>query len=430
MTYLGLIKKLLTHMAQRGFLLIWFILLTVPMWMHMIRSDAQDVIQENRQLATLPSSIKDLNSAMRWAPQMDAYLKDHFGMRQTLIAWNNQIRYFGFGESASPQLTVGKEHMLFFNSHEAAHPNRMLNFLCGNDVSSDVVNDLATRVSDFLLRARQLHPNTTIGFVPTKPVLYTEYLPDWMRTKCQPVQHILPAFLNTIAKLNLEEVKRTDLSGSIYYPWAAMQTRKSSLMLYPKEDFHWHGSGAQVFAQDLAESQWHLPALRQFKFYRETVTSDMQRFMPGVTLRPIIESPDYASAQIEACLGSHCFPEVASADKLSDVSRYRLDSQKLSAKVVNQAAGKKLLIISDSFGVGVAGYFSAYFDEVWHISINNSGQLSSQEQVDLQASLGNYAPDNVLYLLHDYSLVCFSSKLNYCPVDLFKVLGAIHPSAK
>jgi hypothetical protein len=425
-----LIKEWFVQLVKRSFLLLWFGLLLIPMVLHLTKVDASDATLENRQLAAIPAPIKDLNSALNWTAQMDVYLKDHFGLRQTMVAWNNQIRYFGLGESASPQLTVGKEYIFFFNSHEAAHPYRMLNFLCGKDVEPEVVDELAARVSGFLLQARQINPNTSIGFVPTKPVLYTEYLPDWMQAECQQKAHTLPAFLQTIAQLNMTDARQAELLASIYYPWAAMQKLKSSVPLYPKEDFHWHGRGAQVFAQDIAESQWQLPALRHFNFYRETVSSDMQRFMPGVELKPTIESPDYASAQITACLGPQCFPELVSATKLSDVSRYRLIPAGVNSKVDKQIAGKKLLIISDSFGNGVAGYFSAYFDEVWHISINNSGQLSKQEMLDLQASFESYAADKVLYLLHDYSLTCFSGTLNYCPVDLVKVLSQLHPKAK
>ncbi|MFZ6801782.1 hypothetical protein [Undibacterium sp. Di24W] len=430
MSFSTLIRKWFAQLVQRSFLLLWFGLLLMPALIHLTKIDVPDATLENRQLAAIPLPIKDLDSALNWTAQMDAYLKDHFGLRQTMIAWNNQIRYFGLGESASPQLTVGKEHMLFFNSHEAAYPNRMLNFLCGKDIRPEIINELATRVSGFLLKARQINPNTSIGFVPTKPVLYTEYLPDWMQAECQQKTHTLPVFLQTIAQFNATDAQQTALSASIYYPWTAMQKLKSSVQLYPKEDFHWHGRGAQVFAQDIAERQWQLPALRHFNFYRETVSSDMQRFMPGVALKPTIESPDYANAQITACLGPQCFPELASAAKLSDVSRYRLIPAGVNPKGNNRISGKKLLLISDSFGNGVAGYFSAYFDEVWHISINNSGQLSSQEMLDLQASFESYAPDKVLYLLHDYSLTCFSGKLHYCPVDLVKVLSQLHPKAK
>lgn len=399
-----------------GFLILWFVILLLPAAWQGLRLERVDAQIENRQLAEFPSFPHTWAATIHWPSQMDAYLNDHFGWRQTLIAWNNRLRYYGLGETASPQLTLGKHQTLFFTSHDAAHPQRMRQFLCGKGVTPATVQDISMRITgliDGVNRVADPLP-TTLAFVPTKPILYAELLPAWMQAECVGETPTIPAILQQSGK------DHPSVATALYYPLAKMLALKYSQQLYPKLNFHWHGRGAQVFAQDLAEHQWQLPPQRYLQFQRETITSDLQRFMPGVELTEQVENPDYLSSQIDACLGPSCFTELRSAAKLTDVSRYRW-------KNAGAAAGKKMLLISDSFGNGIAGYFSPYFSEVWHVSINNSGQLSEQELDELRADLIAYAPHQVLYLLHDYSASCLSSQLGYCPIDLLKIFRRLHP---
>lgn len=407
-----------------GFLCLWFVILLLPAVTQILQIDRSDPALENRELAASPQRPNNLAAMLVWSNQMDAYLNDHFGLRQSMIAWNNRLRYYGLGETASSQLVVGSDQTLFFTSHDAAHPQRMRQFLCGKDVAPTAVQELAISVASFMQGLAPVSESiregateqipVALAFVPTKPILYAELLPAWMQAECANQVETMPAILQKIAQ--------TDpvVSTLIYYPLVAMQKQKASTQLYPKVNFHWHGRGAQFFAQELAEQQWHMPAARNLHFQSEIVSSDLQRFMPGVPLTAQIESPDYAASKITACVGPACFPELHSAGKLGDVSRYRWQP-------TTSTSGKKLLIISDSFGNGGAGYFSPYFSEVWHISINNSGQLSEQELETLRADFSNFAPQQVLYLFHDYSVSCFSRTLNYCPIDLHKVLAQLHP---
>lgn len=424
MRFLSTMFTRIQTIRSHGFLCLWFVILLLPAVTQILKLDRLDPVLENRALAALPQRPNNLATMLVWSNQMDAYLNDHFGLRQSMIAWNNQLRYYGFGETASPQLVVGRDQTLFFTSHDAAHPQRMRQFLCGKGVAPAVVQELATSVVSFMQSVTGVSDPANAGiseqipvafaFVPTKPILYAELLPAWMQAECANQVATMPAILQKIAD--------TDpvVSTAIYYPLAAMQKQKANTLLYPKVNFHWHGRGAQVFAQELAEQQWHMPAARSLRFYPETVSSDLQRFMPGVPLTAQIESPDYAASKIIACVGPACFPELLSAGKLGDVSRYRWQHPE-------PISGKKLLIISDSFGNGGAGYFSPYFSEVWHISINNSGQLTEQELTTLRADFSKFAPQQVLYLVHDYAVSCFSGTLNYCPVNLYTVFTQLHP---
>ncbi len=419
---------LLRHAYLALCLLILFIPMGVHVGMQVLGLNSTPQYAENRVLASRPALPQDASAWLAFPAQMDAYVNDHFGLRQSLIAWHNQARYYLLNEAASPQLSVGKDGFLFFNSHEAAHPRRMSDFLCGQFLrqtgGQTVLQDLAQEVRATMQQAMRQHERTSLVFVPTKPILYPEYLPTWMQQECEKGTPALPALVQQLATQDqLSSTNETKLSEAGFYPLAAMQAQKANQLLYPKPNFHWHGKGAQIVAQTIAEQEWHLKPKRSLTFVPEKVASDMQSFMPGIALNIDILTPDYAAAGVNVCLGGSCFPESRGAAKLGDVSRYRAGS----ASGAPAANSSKLLIISDSFGQGGAGYFSAYFDEVWHLSINNTGALNTAERAELQRDLSHYAPDRVLYLFHDYSLVCFSSRLGFCPVPLRPILGQLQP---
>lgn len=395
------------------FLAVLFLTLSVPMLVHFLAPTPAPSDMENRALATLPAPPSDTASALLYTERLNAYLNDHFGLRREMINWNNRLLYYGFGEAASPQMTVGKDGYLFFNSHAAPHPLRMIDFLCGRNVAQASIDELSAKIGGFMQEAKAMTAQTSISFVPTKPVLYPEYLPTWLQRECAANQPVLPRVLAQVAAV-------TQIKAEEFYPFNFMQGEKSQRQLYPKPNFHWHGRAAQGVADHIAAGQWGFKPIHQWVFENETLASDMQRFMPGVPLMITIESPNYAASGVKDCYGSSCYPEHPMMSKMADVSRYRHAD-------LGTRKPRKLLLISDSFGIGVAGYFSAYFDEVWHTSINNSGALNETELQQLKKEFEIYAPDQVLYLFHDFSVSCFSDTLNYCPINLYQLLPKMHP---
>lgn len=91
-----------------------------------------------------------------------------------------------------------------------------------------------------------------------------------------------------------------------------------------------------------------------------------------------------------------CFSEWASiASVISDLSRVRSP----------QVGDKKLLILSDSFGKEIVGWFAPYFGSIWHFSVSNLARLSADErEIFRQHIFTEYKPDIVLYVFHDGSV--------------------------
>ena len=190
-------------LLRHGFLALCMLILFIPMSVHVaeqvLNLESSPRYAENRVLASRPPMPQDAKAWLAFPAQMDAYVNDHFGLRQSLIAWHNQARYVLLNEAASPQLSVGKDGFLFFNSHEAAHPRRMSDFLCGQFLrqagGQAILEELAQEVHATMQQALRLHPHTSLAFVPTKPILYPENLPAWMQQECAKGTPALPAFL-------------------------------------------------------------------------------------------------------------------------------------------------------------------------------------------------------------------------------------------
>ncbi|MFZ6876193.1 hypothetical protein ACO0LF_29365 [Undibacterium sp. Di27W] len=373
------------------FIIIFLGILLTPALVH-ISGKMPGTSAENRALAAKPLLPHTLTDTLKFPAAVDAYLNDHFGLRSKLVAWNNQLRYYLLGDVNAVQLTAGKDGYLFFNSHAANTPLAMVDFLCGKNVTQKDRAEIVRTASGFMQMAVQTKAESYLLLAPTKPVVYADKLPDWLQQQCAQYTPTLPGIVTALQAL-------PELKDKVIYPLAEMQALKASTAVFPKTTFHWTGNGPEPVAQLVAEKYLHRNRLLTLTTTLHDVASDMQQFLPGVALMVPTYDPDYVKLGISACEGVACFPEfVDTASKIGDVTRYRHEHRK----------GPKLLMITDSFGHGIAGFFSEYYAEVWHVSVNDINQLSEKERIRFrQILLNDYAPDQILYVFHDASVSYF-----------------------
>jgi len=365
------------------------LLLSVPMLTHHWRSDPGVRASENREAAPPPGLPRNWPEALAWTTEVDAYVADHFGRRTAMVRAFNRARFQLFGETPSPQTVPGRHGRIFFSSHSAATPYSLIRFICGAGVTDADLDRATADLGNFLDIARQATATADVRLlvVPTAPTLYFDDLPSWLRDQCPPV--------NTMDRL-LPRLPDGELRRRLFYPLPAMLAARARGEVIPLTNFHWEGLGAQTAAAAFAEEALGLP--RRFtpplRDVREP--SDMAHMMPGIPTGNLVRLTDFAAAGIDYCQGAACFPELGSmAAVVYDLSRLRSP----------RGGDKKLLILSDSFGIGVAGWFAPYFGQVWHLSVSNLGRLSDEERRTLrQRIFDDYHPDEVLYLFHDGSV--------------------------
>lgn len=397
------------------FLGLFALALCAPILRHLFAPQSGKTLDENRALARPPVLPHSWGELVQLPASTDAYLNDHFGFRATLVGWQNTLRFHLLHEANSSQITLGGDGVIFLNSHAAARPLSMIDFLCGKDVSQAMRDDLADQIAGFTKNALAINSQSLLVFIPTKPVLYPDKLPNWIREQCARHSATVPAVL---AALNAKSVAQ----ARVAYPFDFMLALENRRPVYPKENFHWDGDGPRPVAGHISSEYFGLPRSATLTMREEVKASDLQGFLPGIALPISVSMPAYRDSGVRACAGGGCFPELgAIAEKLGDVSRFQR----------TDPPGPRLLLISDSFGSGIAGYFSESFAEVWHISINNLNSLSAAEMEKLRGEMyGRYKPDKVLYLFHDYSMACFSTLKPDCPVNLNRILKPQGPDEK
>ena len=365
---------------------VFFMLVSLPAITQVAGWEPKNGYTENRVLANPPNRPTSKVDMVKFFSGTDAWLNDHFGLRQTMVAWNNWLRYELLGEALSPQITVGNQGYIYFNSHSADYPLEMIRHICGIGISSDLPQRQSEHLSKMFSNLLAINPLSTLLIVPTKPAIYQEHLPEWLQAQCRNSNPPIPAI---VAKLK----ESPDIAPHIAFPMQQMLELKTVMEVYPKTNFHWTGEGPHRIAEYFGGTTLGLKKLIDLPRQAEWEPSDLQKFLPGVPLNHLALLADYSSAGITPCRGGGCFPELNGAgEKLADISRYR--HTKLS--------GPRLLIISDSFGADIAGYFSEYFGEVWHLCTNNMASLTPEEVNRLkELAFHTYAPDQVIYIYHD-----------------------------
>lgn len=373
-------------------------LVLAPMTAQLVGFDPGRPLEENRSLAKPIALPKSWNDAVRLPVESDDYLRDHFGLRRAALQIHDQLVWRVLRDSPSVQVTRGLNGVLFFNSHSAKQPYSLIEQSCGIGLPAPVIVPVADDAAKFLQQARRINPSSALVIIPTKASIYPELLPDWLSMRCR----------NAMPPTNLiEEQLRSDpqLAAMVDYPLDEMRTLKTSMQVYPPQSFHWAGDMPRIIAQRISEKRFGLVKGSNLRAHAIVRHADLQRFVPGVDLLVEDLEPDYAAAGVRSCLGPSCFPELGKfAELLGDVSRFQSDA----------GSGKKLLLITDSFGASIAGWFSPYFSEVWHLNINYLVNVSKDDLDKVpfgKAIFSDYRPDYVVYLLHDGAVLSWPHQL-------------------
>jgi hypothetical protein len=199
--------------------------------------------------------------------------------------------------------------------------------------------------------------------VPSAPLIETEDLPLWLRDRCSsgatPVQMVLD-----------NPQLRQDVRTSIYYPLAEMRAMRKRAPLFPKTWFHWTGPGVGEIAKMSVKRFWEadLPNPVALRTQTMSLPSDVGYLAPGIDLQSSVTNIDTSASGIEACAHGPCFPEIPDvATVLDDVSRFKNPSA---------PTARRLVIISDSFGVRIAPWYAGQYQAVEHYATNNITRLS------------------------------------------------------
>ena len=347
-------------------------------------------LKEQRPLAQWPARPGSAAALLALPSQLDAWINDHLGGRRLLITANTTLRYALFREFPTVQMITGRHGRVFL----AAHPNNgptysAITGVCGPGPVFDGVAPAAQFLNVLFseLELRGMQPTMLIA--PSAPVLHFEDLPVWLSQRCAashtPVADVLASPLLT------QHVRER-----ILYPLQQMRELKGGDAFYPKSWFHWAGPGlSQIVDWTMTQrSGAPPPAAPPLTMVTGEMISDVSHLMGGLRLASVVTRPDFPASNVSSCYGTDCFAEFGSAeDKLKDVSRFG-----------NPAAPvrRRLLILSDSFGSKIAGWYARYYTSVEQVAGNDVPRLNRLETERVRDFLLRApAETDVLIIYHD-----------------------------
>jgi alginate O-acetyltransferase complex protein AlgJ len=219
---------LLRH--RRIFALVAFCLLTAPLVIGLVAPDSPaSVLREGRSLAPTPRLPTTGASWLALPAALDAYLKDHFGLRQTLITAHRELTkpMLGFGNDS---VLVGRDGRMFFLGEETV---RQSAGLLVRDRRVADATDMLVRMNDEL-QARGVR--FLVALPPNGSTIYQDDLPLWAQNRGRPTEYDM-LLANLAAKgvtaVDLRPaVKRASIKGPAFYMHDTHWTIRGALAAY------------------------------------------------------------------------------------------------------------------------------------------------------------------------------------------------------
>jgi alginate O-acetyltransferase complex protein AlgJ len=211
---------------RRYFAVAVFLLLATPLAVGLAAPDSPaTVLKEGRRLAPAPRLPETGADWLALPAELDAYLRDHFGLREALIRTHKDLTkpMLGFGDDS---VLVGRDGRMFYLGEEAVRQSAGL--VLRDQRVADTV-DLITAIRDDLARrgARFL-----VAPPPNAATVYQEDLPDWAQNRGRRTEYDL-----LLEGLRARGVKTVDLRP-------VMAEARSAGSAYFRHDTHWTSRGA------------------------------------------------------------------------------------------------------------------------------------------------------------------------------------------
>src|SRR5271166_1120327 len=211
---------------RRFFAVLGFLLIATPLIWGMLLPDIPDLIlKEGRRPATSPTAPESLAGYAAFPGQVDAYLKDHFGLRHAMIRLHKDL--------AKPVLFKGNNVVVY------GEDGRM--FALGDDTVLQSAGQLlrAERVAETANMLADMNDALTrrgmkflVAVPPNSSTIYQDDLPKWARNPGKRTEY--DALLD---ELSIRGVKAVDLRP-------AMSAVRAQGAAYLMNDLHWTARGA------------------------------------------------------------------------------------------------------------------------------------------------------------------------------------------
>ena len=211
---------------RRFFAVLAFVAIAAPLAIGLVWPDSPAaVLKEGRRLANAPALPPNLAGWLALPNALDAYLKDHFGLRQALIGAHRQLTkpMLGIGDAS---VLVGRDGRMFYLGEETVRQSAGL--IVRDRGVADTVALLAAMNQDLAERGVRL----IVAPPPNAATVYQDDLPAWAQNSGRKTEYDL--YLDGLTRAGVKAVdlrpvlRRAAADGAAYY----------------RNDSHWAPKGA------------------------------------------------------------------------------------------------------------------------------------------------------------------------------------------
>ena len=302
---------------RRIFALVAFCLLAAPLVVGLVAPDSPaSVLREGRSPAPAPRLPTTRASWLALPAAVDAYLRDHFGLRGKLITAHRELTkpLFTDGDGMVVTGASGRKYavtamaddMLAQSAGRAFHPRKV----------AEVVNMIAA-MNDALA---QRGVKFLVALPPNSSTIYQDDLPGWARNPGKATEYDL-----LLKELAARGVKTVDLRP-------AVKEARASGPTYLFNDLHWNVRGAVAGFNALVDADGH---------------PDWE-IDPPSAIGPMVEEKGGDVATLEGIADK--VVEMAPSFVLKPVGRYEPLSHSLEGRIEGALQMEDYAIVSDRSG--------------------------------------------------------------------------------
>ena len=292
--------------------------------------------RENRELAANPFTLED-PPIVNLPERFETFFEDHLPFKNELTEAKSKVAVGFFGESTNPEVVVGKDGWLFFNSEDHGDP---LGDYQGKILYTE---EESAEIADYFNEANEYFQYRGIQFMvviaPGKERVYPQYLPDSYGEpqygRGEQMYQYLSENCPDIPVLSMHEL----LKG---------YADKEEELVFFKTDTHWNHLGAYLAAKEiLSVAGMELP---------EVTKENLVEFNPGggdlsdlLGLKP----SDVTDVDYEL-IGPLAFPYTTKEGEEMSQVYYTTASD----------SGKKAVVLGDSMSIILSEELAGHFSEL------------------------------------------------------------------
>jgi len=223
---------------RRYFALLAFLLLATPLVVGVVRPDSPELIlKEGRLLAPVPDAPLSLAALRAFPGEADVYLKDHFGLRQTMIHTHRDLSHpLLYGNE---KVLVGRDGRMFYLGRD------MVRQSAGLVLRDHMVADAADMLSEMRDALARRGATLLVAVAPNSSTIYQDDLPLWAQKGERKTEYDL-----FLADLAARGVKAIDLRP-------VMEKARVNAEAYLMHDTHWTARSAVLAFNAIAEAGGH-----------------------------------------------------------------------------------------------------------------------------------------------------------------------------